>query len=157
MEPPSKPFISVLNSTGATVCADEVAQAVQHSLRRHGLLGDACVLLTDDAEIRRLNRQFRHIDAETDVLTFPSGETDPLGDIAISIPYAQRQAAARGVTPDVEIAYLAIHGALHLAGFDDEIHEDRLIMIREMNRMAAELGLPEDHEWSSLLHGEEAA
>jgi rRNA maturation RNase YbeY len=112
------------------------------------------VLLTHDEDIRRLNREFRHLDEPTDVLTFPSGEEDPLGDIAIALPYASRQAEKRGVPLEQELAYLAIHGALHLAGFDDETEPERARMVREMNRIATELGLPPDEEWGSLLHEE---
>lgn len=117
--------------------------------------GEVCVLLTSDEEVRRLNRQFRRVDEPTDVLTFPSGDPGS-GDIAIAVPYAQKQADARGVDLGQEIAYLAIHGALHLAGYDDEEEDDRRTMVRKMNEVARTVGLPEDHEWGSLFHGESA-
>ena len=110
------------------------------------------MLITEDEEIRSLNRLYRKVDEETDVLTFPADNPLLLGDIAISAPYAERQATARGVSLEQELAYLAIHGALHLAGFDDESDEDRLEMVAEMNRAAVAAGLPPDENWFSILH-----
>lgn len=108
--------------------------------------------------MRRLNQQFRQLDEATDVITFPA-EPNPhgeLGDLAICVPYASRQAKARGVTLKTEVTYLAIHGALHLLGFDDERPADRNVMFAEMARAGEALGLPPEPEWSSLLHAESA-
>jgi probable rRNA maturation factor len=115
---------------------------------------DVCVLVTTDERIRDLNRTHRGIDEATDVLSFPSGlpAPDPLGDIAISFPYALRQARARGVELPQEVGFLAIHGALHLVGFDDETSRDRAQMIEEMNRAAVAAGLKPDFAWASILH-----
>lgn len=87
---------------------------------------ELAILLTDDEALRRLNRQFRQQDEATDVLSFPSGDALPgmigedryLGDIAISVPYAQRQAEKRGHELSAELQLLAIHGVLHLLGYD---------------------------------------
>lgn len=114
---------------------------------------EVCVLVTTDERVAELNRLFRGIDAPTDVLTFPSGEAQTLGDVAIALPYAERQAELRGVSLDQELSYLAIHGALHLVGFDDEEESDRLEMVAEMNRIAKLAGLPPDEDWYSMLHG----
>ncbi len=85
------------------------------------------ILVTDDDEVRALNRQFLGIDEATDVLSFPE-ETDDfvegmadepfLGDIAIALPTAERQAAAIGHALDAELAHLLVHGILHLLGYD---------------------------------------
>lgn len=112
-----------------------------------------CILLTDDDEVRALNQRFRGIDESTDVLSFPSGHCEVLGDIAISVPYADRQAQVRGVSLSQELGYLAIHGALHLAGFDDETEPERALMVAEMNVAALASGLKPDEAWASLLHG----
>lgn len=119
---------------------------------------EVCVLLTDDERMRALNKQFRKVDETTDVLTFPAGDFPnvPLGDIAISVPCAKRQAQARSVALEVELTYLAIHGGLHLLGHDDVDEEDRKKMVAEMHRIGIAIGLPEDSDWSSFLHGEEA-
>lgn len=162
MEPPSiRPHsyrhIAVLNESQRRVRTTLLKRAVGVALEQHGHpSAEVCLLLTSDEHIRELNRQFRGLDEPTDVLTFPSGE-DANGDIAIAVPYAQRQAKARGVSLDQELGFLAIHGALHLAGFDDLSEPERAEMVSEMNRAATAAGLAPDEEWASLLHsyGEE--
>ncbi len=154
MEPPSTGNVTVLNQSTRRVRISQIRQAAELALARHGHAGDAvCLLLTDDPHIRELNNQFRKVDEATDVLTFPSPHG---GDIAISVEYAERQAAARKVSLTQELAYLAIHGALHLAGFDDEGDQDRANMVKQMNRIAQEAGLKPDENWWSILHGEAA-
>lgn len=113
------------------------------------------MLVTSDEEMRRLNRQFRGVDEATDVLSFPAPATShgQIGDIAVSIGFARRQAVVRGVPIEDEIAMLAIHGGLHLAGFDDETPEQRADMLSRMNEVAAACGIATDPEWSSLPHG----
>lgn len=156
MEPPSSRYVTVLNESPRAVDTDALARVVTLALGRHGHSDAAvCLLLTDDKRVRTLNHEFRRLDEPTDVLTFPSGEGAD-GDIAISVPYAERQAAARGVDLDQELGFLAIHGALHLVGFDDETEPERAAMVEEMNRVAAEAGLTPDHDWASILHGEAA-
>jgi probable rRNA maturation factor len=86
------------------------------------------ILVTDDEAIRTLNRQFLGIDEPTDVLSFPdegeepfpdAGEEPPyLGDIAIALPTAARQADEFGHSLDAEVAHLLVHGLLHLRGYD---------------------------------------
>lgn len=86
--------------------------------------GNLTVVITDDQAIQELNRQFMGFDEPTDVLSFPSGEADPetgatyLGDIVISFPRAEAQAAQGGHLVLAEIQLLSIHGTLHLLGFD---------------------------------------
>lgn len=159
MEPPSTVRVSILNSTGTRVPAQRIRQSVRTALLRSGISrGRVSILITDDTEQRRLNREFREIDASTDVLTFPAGPVpgssfsgDPLlGDISISLPYAERQARQRGVGVDEEVCSLAIHGALHIAGFDDEAEDDQRAMQAEMAATAAELGLPAEPAWMTL-------
>lgn len=155
MEPPSTRHVTVLNDSRRRVRTGLVKRAVGVALAQHGLRdAEVCVLLTSEERIQELNREFRGVDEPTDVLTFPSGDTpeDPLGDVAIAVTYAERQAQKRGVTLDQELGFLAIHGALHLAGFDDHEEDDRAEMVRQMNRAALEAGLQPDEEWASLLH-----
>jgi len=156
MEPPSSCFVTVLNESRRRVRTRFLKHAVAVALSQHDQpAAEVCVLLTSDEHIRELNRDFRGVDEPTDVLTFPAGEGSN-GDVAIAVPYAERQASVRGVTLEQELAYLAIHGALHLAGFDDECESDRAEMVSQMNRAAVAAGFPPDEEWASLLH-EEAA
>src|SRR5437667_1928510 len=80
-----------------------------------------CCVITSDKQLRRLNREFRNQDCVTDVLSFPSGDSDgSIGDIAISFPRAKRQAAEHGHRVDQEVEILMLHGLLHLLGMDHE-------------------------------------
>jgi len=103
-------------------------------------------LITGDAELRRLNREFRRKDEATDVLSFASGTDDrfsssvSLGDIAISLARARTQAREFGHTTEQEIRVLMLHGVLHLLGMDHE--SDRGQMARAEKRWRAVLGLP---------------
>jgi probable rRNA maturation factor len=98
-------------------------------------------LLTDDSELRRLNRQFLGKDYPTDVLSFPEPGPDKyLGEMAISVERASKQAAERGHTVEEEIQILMLHGLLHLMGLDHE--KDRGTMARAEIRMRKKLGLP---------------
>jgi len=104
------------------------------------------VLLTTDAKIRRLNRQFRGKDKPTDVLSFPADalvqKNEKLaGDLAVSIPTALRQAREHGHTLAIEIKVLILHGLLHLAGFDHE--RDNGQMARRERLLRGRLGLPQ--------------
>lgn len=154
MEPPSNSSIAIVNETGRRLPRALIVRAIESSLQLHGRSGDVSVLLCGDEAIRELNHKFRALNEPTDVLTFPGDDFPgaPLGDIAISVPYAERQAAARGVSLSQELGYLAIHGALHLIGFDDETERDRAEMVSEMNRSAIAAGLKPDENWASLLH-----
>jgi len=97
-------------------------------------------LVTGDAELRKLNLQFRGKDAATDVLSFPSGQNNPLGDIAISLGHARAQAREFGHSTEDEICILLLHGVLHLLGMDHETDQGR--MARAEIRWRRRLGLP---------------
>lgn len=85
-----------------------------------GVAGAVSVLLTDDAEIQTLNRDWRGKDAPTDVLSFPAAEMDKpfLGDIAIAYGVTKADADARQLSLPQHISHLLIHGLLHLVGHD---------------------------------------
>lgn len=100
--------------------------------------GAVSIVLTDDEQVRLLNRTYRGKDEPTDVLSFSLretssdetaidlaqlGEEPPLGEVYISIPTAQRQAEAGGRTLEEEVVFLAVHGVLHLLGYEDETQE----------------------------------
>lgn len=100
-----------------------------------------CCLLTRDAELQRLNSQFRGKDEPTDVLSFPSAAPDgSIGDLAISIDRARAQSAEFGHTLEQEIAILMLHGVLHLLGYDHET--DRGQMRRLESRWRKTLDFP---------------
>jgi probable rRNA maturation factor len=100
-------------------------------------------LITGDAELRRLNREFRGADYPTDVLSFPATGLpghETLGDIAISLQRARAQAQTFHHTIEQEIQILMLHGVLHLLGMDHENDNGR--MARAESRWRARLGLP---------------
>jgi probable rRNA maturation factor len=95
---------------------------------------DLTVVVTDDHQIQDLNQKFRGIGTTTDVLSFPSNEIDPengniyLGDILISYTQAFEQARQSGHPVESEILLLAVHGILHLFGFDHVETEEKTRM-----------------------------
>ncbi len=101
----------------------------------------ATVAFVSDRQIKELNRRFRGIQKPTDVLSFPAtsdefdeaGKANDLGDVAISVERAERQALENGLTFEKEIAQLIIHGLLHLCGHDHETDDG------EMNRLELRL------------------
>jgi probable rRNA maturation factor len=111
------------------------------------LRGQVTVLLTSDAAIRRLNKQFRGKNKATDVLSFPALEMvgrmvgDLAGDLAISVETARRQAREQGHALSVEIKVLMLHGLLHLAGYDHETDSGE--MAKRERLLRGRLGLPQ--------------
>jgi probable rRNA maturation factor len=108
------------------------------------LKGEVSVLLTTDAAIRRLNRQFRGKNKATDVLSFPAegiGAEGYAGDLAVSVPTALRQAIEQGHSLSTEIKVLILHGLLHLAGYDHEADQGK--MARRERQLRARLALPQ--------------
>lgn len=107
------------------------------------------VVLTTDEVIREYNREYRSVDRSTDVLSFPTNEGEDLitppdgfiGDIMISIPRAEEQGKALGHSTEREIMFLAVHGVLHLLGYDHMAPEDEAVM------------LPKQREIISLIEG----
>lgn len=110
------------------------------------------VVFADDAYIRELNRDYRGIDAATDVLSFaldegeePAVQGGPeetlLGDIVISLETAARQAEEFGHSLEREVAYLTVHGMLHLVGYDHEQEEDKAAMRRQEEHVLAAVGI----------------
>lgn len=112
------------------------------------------VLITDDEEIRRLNKLWRNKDQTTDVLSWPAPDIpgEHLGDIAISVETAAKQAVTRRVSLTNEAAMLAIHGGLHLLGFDDQTETEYDLMQIKMREVAELVGLSMKGEWGA--HGE---
>jgi probable rRNA maturation factor len=108
------------------------------------LKGQVTVLLTTDAAIARLNKQFRGKNKATDVLSFPvagPGAEGMAGDLAISVTTALGQAAEQGHSLSMEIKVLVLHGLLHLAGYDHEADEGQ--MARRERLLRAKLKLPQ--------------
>ena len=105
--------------------------------------GLVTIAIVSDREMRRLNRAYRRVDKTTDVLSFPAGESFTgieLGDLAVSGPAARRQAREHGHSTDVELRILALHGLLHLLGYDHETDQGEMLRLEERLRRRA--GLP---------------
>ncbi|UOF92863.1 rRNA maturation RNase YbeY [Fodinisporobacter ferrooxydans] len=120
------------------------------------------VSLVDDARIHELNREYRGVDRPTDVLSFAlqeqgedepefdyglpehANEWDSLGDIVISIETMERQAAEYGHSVERELAFLAVHGFLHLIGYDHETEEEEKDMFRRQEDILKTVGLTRD-------------
>jgi probable rRNA maturation factor len=108
---------------------------------------DMTIVLTDDAQLHELNREFLGVDAPTDVLSFPASESDPetgspyLGDILISIPRATEQAQAAGHPVEAEVQLLVVHGTLHLMGHDHAETEEKERMWKAQAEVLVRLGL----------------
>jgi probable rRNA maturation factor len=121
---------------------------------------EAVLKLSDDAEVRALNRQFRGQDKPTNVLSFPSGddwpagedEDDgaalPLGDIIIALETVEREAAALDKPLRHHLAHLVVHGILHLFGFDHLEDEEAEEMEQLERQVLAQLGIPSPYEES---------
>lgn len=139
---------------GRTSLARRAAQAALAQGRDLPTRVELTIRLTDDAELRALNRQYRATDAPTDVLSFggegyldgrPRAEDqapDYLGDIAISMERCMAQAARFGHPVEDELALLVIHGVLHLLGYDHHSPTRRRRMWQAQDRAFASLGRP---------------
>ena len=118
------------------------------------------VTIVDNSEIRVLNKEYRNIDRETDVLSFPMleflseeqpGKTDGefetvLGDIVISLEQAEGQAQEYGHSIEREIAFLTVHSMLHLLGYDHIEDSDRKKMRAREKQILKELNLEEEYD-----------
>jgi probable rRNA maturation factor len=136
-------WLTLLRPTDVTGKALHPEHAYELSLR-----------LTDDTEIQTLNRDFRHQDRSTDVLSFAALEVDYpeipideplyLGDIVISVQTAARQAQSQGYSLEVELAWLAAHGLLHLLGWDhpDDEQLRRMLIQQQVLLAAIDLSAP---------------
>ena len=115
------------------------------------------ITLVDDAAIHELNRTYRGIDRPPDVLSFAldEGEEEPevdddeiehlLGDVIISAPTAVRQGEEYGHGLEREMTYLAVHGMLHLLGYDHMEEKDKLIMRKREEEVLRRLDLAEEN------------
>lgn len=101
---------------------DEVVRWVDLARETH--TGEISVRFMGLAEAHTLNRKFRQIDKPTNVLAFPSDHPDIVGDLAICVPLALREAHVQGKSLLSHLAHLVIHGTLHLCGFDHQTKKE---------------------------------
>ena len=128
-----------------------IARAAEAALEQEGAAAGAWLSATvaDDDYIRGLNRDYRGMDRPTDVLSFPMEEgadivAEPdgfLGDIVLSLPRAQAQAAEYGHSLLRELSFLTVHGALHLLGYDHMDEGEAAIMFAKQEEILTKMGV----------------
>jgi len=146
-------YIQIENSleqteAGAAIDRDLLIKTAHQVLLITGREGDVnlTIVIGDDRLLHSLNQDFREIDAPTDVLAFPSDETDPdtgiqyLGDVILSYPRAAAQAEAGGHEVGAEMQLLVVHGTLHLLGYDHHKAQDKDVMWALQAQILTKLG-----------------
>ncbi len=141
---------------------DFVAKVVYEAIRSSGRVfsdSEVSVVLSDDRELRILNKEYRGIDQATNVLSFPGEGVDEdedsftflgrprmLGDILLAFETTQREAAAAGKALRDHVAHLLVHGALHLLGYDHERDADAEVMERLECDILEKMGIADPYE-----------
>ena len=125
-----------------------IEQAAEAALAFEHRTGDLTILVDTPERIQTLNRDFRHVDRVTDVLTFPAWEGEIslaadgyLGDIMICLERAEEQANEYGHSLERELSFLAVHGVLHLLGYDHMTEADETVMRSKQTAILNELGV----------------
>ena len=118
------------------------------ALASEGRDGDLTILIDTPERIQTLNREFRNVDAVTDVLTFPAWEGEIslsadgyLGDIMICYERAKEQAVSYGHSLKRELSFLAVHGVLHLLGYDHMTEADERVMREKQTAILDSIGV----------------
>jgi probable rRNA maturation factor len=145
----------MINIESETTFQNElIERAVNATLanQSESLDSELTIVLTNDIQIQELNRDYLGIDAPTDVLSFPSSETDGseidpetgatyIGDIIISMPYAAKSAEQAGHPIESEVQLLVVHGVLHLLGHDHAEPKEKAKMWKAQAEVLESLGL----------------
>ena len=152
----SAPVIDIAIESGPWNAQDDetiICRAIETAagMTRDDVAGaELSVVLTDDASIRAINAQWRHKDEATNVLSFPAPPPMPgtprlLGDIVIAHETTAREAKAEGKPFADHLGHLAVHGFLHLLGYDHESDTDAEVMERLEREILARLGIPDPY------------
>lgn len=138
---------------------DLIVRCLEAAAEREGVDGEVVVTLVNNERIHELNRQYRGVDRPTDVLSFAMNESgegeldiyideeeldafpNMLGDIVISVPKAKEQAAEYGHSLERELGFLAVHGFLHLLGYDHGTEEEEKEMFSRQEAVLQQIGL----------------
>ena len=136
-------------TTAAPNAAELVDQAATATLKAalSVVEGSLVVLLTDDATVQRLNRDFRAKDQPTNVLSFPAAANveDHLGDVALAYGTCAAEAVAQEIPLADHLRHLTAHGVLHLLGYDHEIDSEAEVMEALEARILAGLGIADPY------------
>ena len=144
--------IEIQNDAGYPINEGQLIEAAQWVLADH-VPEQHCamtVVISDDEHVAQLNRQYRGVDAPTDVLSFPADEPpivlpdEPryLGDLVIAYPYAAAQAEREGHAIQESLVLLVVHGTLHLLGYDHDNMARRSEMWAAQARALNALNIP---------------
>ena len=135
--------ISVTNTTASPVVSPGLAEWLARVAPARAR-GDVTVVFVSDARMRELNRRYRGQDSPTDVLSFPADPSHQavggaLGDIVVAVGVARRQAREAGHSFAVETRVLALHGLLHLMGYDHETDTGQMARVEARLRRSGGL------------------
>ena len=148
--------IEVLVASGRWKYDEKIRSIVRRAVARAAATlsttgTELAIVLTDDSAIRVLNRDWRGIDAATNVLSFPAKSArgsrlgQPLGDIVLAYETIAREARDGGKPFAHHVAHLAVHGFLHLIGYDHEREEDAATMERAESDILRQLAIPDPY------------
>ncbi len=144
--------IGIYNETGEKLLfITTMKKVIKKAMKMERLTNVECnIIIVDDTYIHRLNKEYRHIDRVTDVITFAL-EDDKLcklptnqrilGDIYISVETARRQAVMYGHGIEREMCFLAVHGFYHLLGYDHQTKEEEKIMFTKQEEVLEKYGI----------------
>ena len=128
-----------------------IEKIVNKALEKEGVENARCsIIIVDNSYIHKLNKEYRGIDRETDVISFALEDDKTiiipddirlLGDIYISIDKAEEQAKEYGHSLKRELCFLAVHGIYHLLGYNHEDEEDAKIMFKKQEEVLMEYGI----------------
>lgn len=125
--------VEITNRTRRALKASLITKAVETTLRFGKIKGDVSVVIVGDATIRRLNKIYRKKDKVTDVLSFREAEAEMpmrgfVGELIIDSLQIERQAIKFKHSVSWELAFIVIHGTLHLIGYEDDTERGRVLM-----------------------------
>lgn len=128
----------------------DVENVINLAMNKENIDALISIIIVDNEYIHKINKEYRNIDRETDVISFALEDDDSLvlpdgvrvlGDIYISIDKAREQAEAYGHSLKREICFLAVHGFYHLLGYDHMNKKDETIMFKKQEEVLEEYGL----------------
>lgn len=133
--------IQIFNQTDQDVTAyEDVLNHVFSLIEEEKSLN---IIIITSEEMQNMNKTYRGLDKPTDVLSFPYDEPfiEILGDIFINLSYMKEQAQSYGHSEAREIAFLAVHGYLHVKGYDHHTEEEEIIMFEKQEAILTNAGL----------------